>query len=300
MTLQGLFDRHGRLERTIENPHRAMLGRPYRFHSGLTVGDRNLAEKLAWLAWHGVPIGRKDGLSSDPDAWVVDEAEGTIEIPMGGQLRGTFSLRTLDPTIFLETFLYDVHFIQHDLSGWVVLDAGAYVGDTALYFANRGAVVLALEPNPVNQAYFELHLRKNPRLAVQIRFRRAALVGSRSSRATLQGHGTEPTGAAALADDGLAVPTVTLADCLKEIRSSWPGRKLGLKLDIKGEEYRVTECPEVAEFSHVQVEYGNGPGPILKALERAGFHRPRVYRHNFGHSPLSEHGVVSASKEFTP
>jgi FkbM family methyltransferase len=46
-----------------------------------------------------------------------------------------------------------------------VLDVGAFVGDTALYYARRGAFVMVVEPVPGN---FELMLRNlelNPDLS---------------------------------------------------------------------------------------------------------------------------------------
>lgn len=42
--------------------------------------------------------------------------------------------------------IYDVHFLGFDLSGWLVLNVGAYISDTALYYASRGAFVVAIEP----------------------------------------------------------------------------------------------------------------------------------------------------------
>ncbi|AET33364.1 hypothetical protein P186_1962 [Pyrobaculum ferrireducens] len=59
-------------------------------------------------------------------------------------------LKYIDQFTIAETWLYDIHFLGFDLSGWLVFDIGAYVGDMALYYAKRGAAVVAVEPVPAN------------------------------------------------------------------------------------------------------------------------------------------------------
>jgi len=53
-----------------------------------------------------------------------------------------------DPLVVAETWLYEIHYLGSDLSGWLVVDIGAYIGDTALYYARRGALAVAVEPLP--------------------------------------------------------------------------------------------------------------------------------------------------------
>ncbi|WP_054854984.1 hypothetical protein [Vulcanisaeta sp. JCM 16161] len=72
----------------------------------------------------------------------------------------------LDLIVLSETWLFDVHFLGFDLSDWLVVDVGAYVGDTPLYFAKRGAFVIAVKPVP---SHFEAMLRNielNPGLSL--------------------------------------------------------------------------------------------------------------------------------------
>jgi tRNA G37 N-methylase Trm5 len=64
--------------------------------------------------------------------------------------------------VFLETFLYDIHFF--DLDGWFVLDIEAYVDYTALYYASRGATVVAVEPLPGNYEVLFKNIALNPRV----------------------------------------------------------------------------------------------------------------------------------------
>lgn len=61
-----------------------------------------------------------------------------------------------------EIFEEDVYRLgKRDLTGKVVLDIGAYVGDSSLAFALRGAVVHAFEPLPEFQAYLAENIRLN-------------------------------------------------------------------------------------------------------------------------------------------
>ena len=52
-----------------------------------------------------------------------------------------------DPLIFSETFLADIHFSNFDLKNKIVIQAGGFIGDTALYYSSRGAKVFSFEPD---------------------------------------------------------------------------------------------------------------------------------------------------------
>jgi hypothetical protein len=45
----------------------------------------------------------------------------------------------MEPSILAETSGSGSHFVGFDLSDWLVVDIGAFVGDTALYYAKLGA-----------------------------------------------------------------------------------------------------------------------------------------------------------------
>jgi len=46
---------------------------------------------------------------------------------------------------------------------------GAFVGDTALYYANFGAIVYAYEPHPVNFYWLKKNIELNPQLKDRIK-----------------------------------------------------------------------------------------------------------------------------------
>jgi FkbM family methyltransferase len=85
--------------------------------------------------------------------------------------------RALDPIVLVETYLYDIHFLGFDLSGWLIVDVGAYIGDTPLYYAKLGALVVAVEPLPSNYEVMLWNLELNPDLKHRVIPVNAAISG---------------------------------------------------------------------------------------------------------------------------
>ena len=71
-------------------------------------------------------------------------------------------------SIIIETWLYDIHYLGFNLNNWFILDIGAFVGDTALYYAKRGAFVVAIEPLLSNYEIMVKNLELNPELKSRI------------------------------------------------------------------------------------------------------------------------------------
>ncbi|MDE2088519.1 MAG: FkbM family methyltransferase [Gammaproteobacteria bacterium] len=64
---------------------------------------------------------------------------------------------------YREVFIDDVYGIREkDLSGKTVVDVGAYVGDSAIAFAERGATVYAFEPSAAVCSFLEENVAINP------------------------------------------------------------------------------------------------------------------------------------------
>jgi len=84
---------------------------------------------------------------------------------------------SFDPVILAETWLHEIHYLGFDLTNWFVLDIGAFVGDTALYYAKRGAFVVAVEPLPNNYETMIKNLDLNPDLKPRIVHVNAAVAG---------------------------------------------------------------------------------------------------------------------------
>ncbi len=225
-----------------------------------------------------------------------------FEMPDGSRLA------EIDPFTVAETWLHDVHFLDFDLSGWVVFDVGAYVGDTALYYARRGVVVVAVEPVPENFEAMLRNLELNPELKPRIIPINAAVAGQDGfvdisysgpldGSATIYGPGRLRA----------RVRSMRLKTLIEE--ASRLGVDLGafrvraLKMDCKGCEWDVVnEAEALRLFDVVKVEYsgylrGCSARELVGRLEALGF-RCRAWAHNdlAVRLGLDRHGTVTCFK----
>jgi len=78
------------------------------------------------------------------------------------------TIKSFDPLIIAETWHYDIHFLGFNLSDWFAFDISAFIDDMALYYARRGAFVVAVEPLPSNYEVMIRNLELNPELKPRI------------------------------------------------------------------------------------------------------------------------------------
>jgi len=88
-----------------------------------------------------------------------------------------FYLDSIDPWIILETFVLEIHKIENleSFDGKVVVDIGANVGDTPLYYASQGARVFAFEPVEEHYEAMIRNINLNPELSDNITPIKAAI-----------------------------------------------------------------------------------------------------------------------------
>lgn len=81
-----------------------------------------------------------------------------------------FFLDSSTPYILIETFIRKIHEVntEDDWKNKIVVDVGAECGDTALYFANKGATVYAFEPIKAHFDSMIENIKLNPRLSEKI------------------------------------------------------------------------------------------------------------------------------------
>jgi len=147
-------------------------------------------------------------------------------------------------------------------AGDVVLDLGANVGLFSTYFAARGAVVHAFEPDPAAQDVLQAHASDFPNLTVH-----QAAVFDSGGHMTLYRHREFARDAnyaqsSTLIDKkrnvgnelAIQVPVKDIADVLAEI----PGRIKLIKMDIEGAEgvvlRRLLDVDALSRVDHVFVE----------------------------------------------
>jgi len=218
------------------------------------------------------------------------------------------TIDSFDPVIIAETWLYDIHFLGFDLSDWFVLDIGAFVGDTALYYARRGAFVVAVEPLPSNYETMLRNLELNPELKPRILPVNAA-VGDVDGFVEFRYDVTVDDSASTHGAGRFVTKarSARLSTLIRELESR--GIDMGrfrvrvLKADCKGCEYELVNDEAIRLFDIVKIEYSgyliNKTYHELKGkLEELGF-RCRVWAHNelaikIG---LDRHGIMTCIKE---
>jgi len=145
-----------------------------------------------------------------------------------------------------------------DVSNRVVVDIGAYIGDTSIYFALRGAKkVIAVEPHPV--AYRELleNIRLNNLESVVIPIN--AALSTKPGVICIEDVGVEETARAYHKQHGqgpcaLTVQAITLSEILSKYADS---DDVVLKMDCEGCEYDVilNDYDHVRMFKEIIFEY---------------------------------------------
>jgi FkbM family methyltransferase len=145
----------------------------------------------------------------------------------------------------LAIFEYDDWYEDLNVRGRVVVDVGAYIGDSAIYFAWRGAKkVIAIEPRP--GAYEEMleNIRLNS-LETTI-FPISAGIASRPGKILLEEVDIETTNVTyhRPKDQKGAIPVVTLGDLIREFNLSGAV----LKMNCEGCEYDVI----LNDYEHVK------------------------------------------------
>jgi FkbM family methyltransferase len=172
--------------------------------------------------------------------WVVSrvakffhkEQQVRAKIPQSKETTVSIRLGTSDLDVFHETFVEELLRVEPKQPVAFVIDGGAYVGYTTLYFALRypNARVVAVEPEITNYRC----LVKNTRACSNVMPLNAALWGSRSGVELVDakrgkwGFFVQPA-----ANPGSALVSLTIPDILKRFKAK---RISILKLDVEGAE----------------------------------------------------------------
>ena len=167
----------------------------------------------------------------------------------------------------LETF-YTGEYSALNVADKIVIDIGAFVGDTAVYFALKGAKrVVAVEPHP--DAYTEMleNIRLNGLEGVIVPVN--AGLASRPGKLCIAGNiETAITTYFKTGDCKDSVPAVTLSELLDEF--DLRGSNMALKMDCEGCERDVilNDYKHVSLFDELIFEYHSPPDELITALSR--------------------------------
>ena len=228
--------------------------------------------------------------------WKLDYQNGIIETHQGIKFKiNRFGL--LD-----ETFLYQIHFSGLELKNQVVVTAGAYIGDTPLFYSYYGAKVYGFEPDPISYSQALENIKMNPKLAENIVLKNVAIGidGDIDFPVNLKNSG----GSSIYKNDGLEtvkVKSKSISTILNEFCITDP---FLLDLDIKGSEFSVIEDSSIEKFQKIRIEYSpyllnskkETLSYLLNKLKDYGFNKFRIYKHNNLRFDLINHGTLEAER----
>jgi len=223
----------------------------------------------------------------------IFELNGKKVIELESDLR--FYLDSITPGIIIEAFIQKIHNVEtsEDLKGKTVVDVGAECGDTAIFYANKGAIVYSFEPVKAHYDAMVRNISLNPRLAKQITPINAA-IGKDGILKFYQSDKADIAEAASFVYN-VHGEDVKISDVkgysLKSAYSEFGLKQIDLlKMDCKGCEYFLSES-DLENVSSMKIEYLNYDDShkleeLLGKIKNAGFqyiiyrHIPFYYRSN--------------------
>lgn len=235
---------------------RSLLGLSCRaiFRGGGTViwNARELLKRVVWYETTWLSAGEEAFPISVVNTFVVSSLFGfTYKIPFN-----YFMNQALGPIPAIAAEY------QVDVNGKVVLDIGAYIGDSALYFLSKGAIkVVAVEPVPEHFEILKLNAEGRPIIAIN------AAVGCRIPYLP-EMVGSPSYGVKEMKNNKnvvwLGVPVLRLTELVRMYNPEV------VKIDCEGCEYFIIdEIIKLREIGVKQViiELHNRPGKIQDILD---------------------------------
>ncbi|MBV8280565.1 MAG: FkbM family methyltransferase [Candidatus Eremiobacteraeota bacterium] len=185
--------------------------------------------------------------------------------------RGWSDLGTL-----YDTFVVQIYRYHPDVDGKTVIDVGANIGDTAVYFAQQGARVIAYEPDPQMCALGRDNAELN---GLQVEFHDAGVGGATQQlRLSATPEGADSMSVTLFPGESplnrmhtatVPVRIVALQDVLAPLDSV-----ALLKMDCEGCEYsalRSTAPAALRKIGHIIMEYHARGDELIELLRAAGF-----------------------------
>jgi FkbM family methyltransferase len=156
-----------------------------------------------------------------------------------------------------------------------VIDIGAFIGDTALYFAMNKNVdrVIAFEPMPLHYGFAKDSLKESY-FRNKITLVNKAIVGKNGKKLVSLKRFGEGEAFHEIEDESSGVPikTTTLQEVLDGIKG-----KVVIKSNSEGAEYETfIEGLDLSKVYSMMIQIHHGPEPIKRILEKKGFHA-KVY-----------------------
>jgi FkbM family methyltransferase len=198
----------------------------------------------------------------------LDLAKKQITIPiLDSESKNSLNLKFsggIDSGDIVHIFFQHVY-SQLPVVGKVVIDIGAQIGDSSIYFLVKGArKVIAIEPLLRNYEIAKNNIILNG-MSQEIDLIWAASDGNPIQHLS---NGVSPDSSSLE-----HAPVLTLKQILKKCLAD-EREKLVLKLDAEGYEYPIiltAEDETLGQFNHILIEYHSGYRNLKKKLENLGF-----------------------------
>jgi len=165
----------------------------------------------------------------------------------------------------------DGEYDRLDVAGKTVIDVGANIGDSAIYFICRGASrVIAIEPFPGNYETARKNILANS-LRDKITLLLAGCAGISANITVDANNQSSPTNQLTEVKHGIKVPLRTLQEIMDENNVR---ERAILKMDCEGYEYDIilsATKETLQRFQQIQIEYHYGYKNLKKKLDECGF-----------------------------
>lgn len=187
--------------------------------------------------------------------------------------KNEFKFLNKEVSVIFESFLFgDYEHIPYS-EGDSLIDIGANVGDTAIYFANKGYNVIAFEPLPHIYEIAMKNISLNPSVKERIIFVNKA-VSCQNGRITINFNENDTAGASeyTIANQQVAVETITINNIIKE----YDIQPNILKIDCEGCEANIIKHSDLSMFKQIIMEYhtnntGVDENILIDCLVNQGF-----------------------------
>ena len=251
--------------------------------------------------WNSAVLKPRDG-SRKLNSIALDRNSSTVMVSYDGKIaRFCFnSTRQLDNTmrnIYQDFIQEQYHKLR--VRNKTVVDIGANNGDTAIYFAVRGASrVYAYEPYPSSYKLAERNVKSN-KLANRIKLRNEAVRGSYGSISVDENYESVSNSILRDCRRGKRIGVVSLDSIVEKNKI----RNAVLKIDCEGDEYGIIASARestLKSFSQIAIEYHFGYEKIVERLRKLGFlvehTRPKVSRNSETGGLRMDYGMIYASR----
>ena len=211
--------------------------------------------------------------STRPSRFIVNRIGNTLTFTYEGRQVSFFASGPGNLLSQLREVFESQIYHQLDVKNRIVVDVGANIGDTAIYFCLRGAQkVIALEPYPSNFKAAKANIEANG-VQDKVILVNAAVAGERGVT-HVDERLAENSADLRTFNAGTGIPLVPIDDLVEEY-SIHEGI---LKIDCEGSEYEILRNSSLlGRFSQIMVEYHYGAQDIPQLLKMKGFAVKKLY-----------------------